>query len=201
MLIKDIKLKDYKPNPDNPRLDIERLPVFYESLKYSLNEYGYIEPIIVNERTKRIISGHQRVKVLLEQGIETVQAVVVDLDEEDEKVLVIAINKIGGKWDYEKLGRLLNNIKTNVDITKLGFDGSILSVLTEQFDIHKVIEVKKQQILKETKQVISGRIGHYNFTIDNILYQKFLKTLEQKKPEEILEAGCAVLEAQKGKNK
>lgn len=200
MRIQEINLKDYKPNPNNPRIDIDRLPVFYDSLKYSLQEYGYIEPIIVNEKTKHIVSGHQRVQVLLEQGVEVVQAVVVELDEKDENLLTVAINKIGGKWDYERLGKLLNDIKNDVDITKLGFDNSILTVLTEQFDMHKVIETKKQQILKETKQVISGRIGHYNFTINNSLYQKFLKVLEQKKPEVILEQGCERVEAKEGKN-
>lgn len=188
--LQKIKLKDYQVHPDNPRIDIKSLPDFYDSLKYSIDTYGYVEPVVVNAKTKRIISGHQRVQILLEKGINEIDAIVLNISEKDEKVLMLALNKISGKWDYNKLGKLLKSLETKVDTTRLGFDDSILAVLIEQFDMQKVIIEKREQALEQVKsKVINGRFGNFSFKVDPSVYTKFLKALETKKPDEILRDG------------
>ena len=66
-----------------------------------------IIPVIWNKRTNRVVGGHQRLTVLENEGEVEVDVSVVDLDETQEKQLNIALNKIEGGWDDEKLAELL----------------------------------------------------------------------------------------------
>lgn len=61
-------------------------------LSLCLDKFGYVQPIIFNTRTERIVSGHQRIDLLAEQGYKRVQVTVVDLPENLEKELNIAMN-------------------------------------------------------------------------------------------------------------
>ena len=74
--------------------------------------FGYVEPLVWNKRTGSLVGGHQRFKILLEQGLKEVDVSVVDLDLEKEKTLNIALNKISGDyhWDDKKLGALLDEL-------------------------------------------------------------------------------------------
>lgn len=61
-------------------------------LSLCLGKFGYVQPIIFNTRTERIVSGHQRIDLLSEQGYKRAQVAVVDLPENLEKELNIAMN-------------------------------------------------------------------------------------------------------------
>ena len=90
-----LKLK----NPQNPRWIPEPMQ---ESLQASIVEFGLVEPLIFNLRTRQIVGGHQRVDALAEKGIEVAPVVEVDIEPEKETTLNLALNKIKGDWDYEK---------------------------------------------------------------------------------------------------
>ena len=47
----------------NPRKDLQPGDAEYEKLRRSIEEFGYVEPVIWNERTGNIVGGHQRFKV------------------------------------------------------------------------------------------------------------------------------------------
>ena len=49
----------------NPRKDLKPGDAEYEKLKRSIEEFGYVEPVIWNEQTGNIVGGHQRAKVLV----------------------------------------------------------------------------------------------------------------------------------------
>lgn len=117
--LKDVILPDYNPR----KIDKET----FEKLKKSLEEFGYVEPIIVNKRNMHVVGGNQRVKALKELGVEEAEAVIVDLDEKQEKTLNIALNKITGEWDFEKLEAVLKEIEDNVELT--GFSEKELNKL------------------------------------------------------------------------
>ena len=109
--------------PYNPRKDLKHGDSEYEKLKRSLQEFGYVEPVIWNERTGHVVGGHQRLKVLSELGKSEIECVIVDLPEAQEKALNIALNKITNDWDKEKLNALLEDLQnTDIDITLTGFD-------------------------------------------------------------------------------
>ena len=131
MQISKQELDKLRMAPYNPRKDLKPGDVEYEKLKRSIEHFGYVEPIIVNDRTGVVIGGHQRVKVLKDLGYKEADVVHVDLDETDEKALNIALNKISGDWDAEKLEDLLRelNLDTDIDIELTGFDTSELDTL------------------------------------------------------------------------
>jgi len=95
------------PAKYNPRKDLQPGDPEYEKLLRSVEEFGYVEPIIWNERTGNIVGGHQRFKVLSQIGYTEIECVVVNLDEQREKALNVALNKISGEWDLSKLTDLL----------------------------------------------------------------------------------------------
>ncbi len=98
----------------NPRVELQPGDAEYETLKRSLEQFGMVEPVVWNERTNRVVGGHQRLTVEAALGHEEVDVSVVDLDEIKEKELNIALNKIGGRWDTEKLGAVFDSLGDRV---------------------------------------------------------------------------------------
>jgi len=81
-------------------------------LKHSIKKHGYVENIIFNKRTGHLVSGHQRVKALADEGYEYVDVNVVDLPLEEEKILNIQMNNhmIEGQFTGD-LESILEEIK------------------------------------------------------------------------------------------
>jgi ParB-like chromosome segregation protein Spo0J len=120
----------------NPRKDLQLGDPEYKKLKRSMQEFGYVEPIVWNKRTGNIVGGHQRYKVLLDMGMREVDCVVVDLDETKEKALNLALNKIQGDWDMPKLKDLLQELDTGeFDLELTGFDMGEIEDLMTQYHI------------------------------------------------------------------
>jgi len=108
MKLENRKISELKPMKDNPRkISDEQLKM----LEKSIDKFGYIEPIVWNRKTGNVISGHQRLKVLMSKGMKEVEVVSVELDESQEKALNIAMNKISGDWDFSKLNNILKELK------------------------------------------------------------------------------------------
>jgi len=85
----------------NPRELTEKQ---HADLTASIEEFGLVDPIIVNKHAKRmdvIIGGHQRVRIATELGHKTVPTVEVKLDEKRERELNIRLNKNVGQWDWD----------------------------------------------------------------------------------------------------
>ena len=93
MLIEKKKVTELIPADYNPRKDLKPGDPEYEKLKRSIEQFGYVEPVIWNQTTGRVVGGHQRLKVLIDMGITEVECVVVELSEEKEKALNVALNK------------------------------------------------------------------------------------------------------------
>lgn len=107
----------------NPRKDLKPNDKEYEKIKRSINEFGYIDPVIWNKQTGNVVGGHQRLKILIEQGASEVECVVVDFDEVKEKLANIALNKISGDWEFSALADLILDLDTiNADLSVTGFD-------------------------------------------------------------------------------
>lgn len=134
--IKKVLVKDLKYAPYNPRKISDEV---FNKLKQSIEEFGYVEPIVVNKRTRHVVGGNQRLKALNDLGIEEVEAVFVDLDDAREKALNVALNKITGEWDYPKLKDLLEELDTGeIDIELTGFDMVEIEDLMNQ--VHVEVE-------------------------------------------------------------
>ena len=98
MNIQKISVDKLNPAKYNPRKDLKPGDKEYEKLKRSIEEFGYVEPVIWNQKTGNVVGGHQRLKVLLDLGQTEIDCVVVDLDPQREKALNLALNKIQGEY-------------------------------------------------------------------------------------------------------
>ena len=123
MLIERKHTADLIPADYYPRKDLKPGDPEYDKLKRSMEQFGYVEPVIWNKSTGRVVGGHQRLKVLMDMGVTEVECVVVEMDEEREKALNIALNKISGDWDKDKLMLLISDLQgADFDVSLTGFD-------------------------------------------------------------------------------
>lgn len=130
MIIEKKNVAELLPAEYNPRKDLKPGDAEYEKLKRSIEQFGYVEPVIWNKATGKVVGGHQRLKVLMDMGYTEVDCVVVDLSEEKEKALNIALNKISGEWDKEKLALLITDLQgAEFDVSLTGFETAELDDL------------------------------------------------------------------------
>lgn len=130
MNIEKVKVTELISPEWNPRqISNEEL----QKLKNSLTEFGYIEPIIVNDVNMHIVGGNQRLKALQDLGYDEVDVIYVHIEDiNKEKACNVALNKISGDWDYEKLEVVLEEIElSTIPISLTGFD----DIELQQFDI------------------------------------------------------------------
>ena len=104
------------PWEENPR---EISPEALKGLRDSLEKFGYVDLIVVNKRNMQVISGHQRLRVLKEDGA-------VDT----ESINVNELHRLPGptehcrlsykeKWVFNLFGLDWNRTKTLVSIEML----------------------------------------------------------------------------------
>lgn len=130
MIIEKKKVAELLPAEYNPRKDLKPGDAEYEKLKRSIEQFGYVEPVIWNKTTGKVVGGHQRLKVLMDMGYTEVDCVVVELSEEKEKALNIALNKISGEWDKDKLALLITDLQAaDFDVSLTGFETAELDDL------------------------------------------------------------------------
>ena len=115
-----MKLSELRPAGYNPRVTLKPGDSEWEDLKKSVDRFGLVEPLVWNEKTGNLLSGHQRYNILKSEGQEEAEVVVVSIDEDKEKLANVAINKIDGDWDYMKLKELFDEMDEE-DIEFTGF--------------------------------------------------------------------------------
>ena len=118
-----------------------------EKLKNSINEFGYVDPIIVNKHNNHIVGGNQRYCALKSLGYNEVDVIFInEPDLNREKALNIALNKISGEWDFVKLADILDDLELNdFDISLTGFDELEL----EDFGIEDPTEHEPEEIVED----------------------------------------------------
>ena len=174
--IEKLKAADY-----NPRIDLQKGNEEYEKIKRSIKEFGYVDPVIVNS-DMTVIGGHQRLKVLKDLGYKKIECAVVELSKEKEKALNIALNKISGKWDYDKLSDLLNELVDNVDIdeTLTGFSKSEIEDMGTDFI---------NDLLDEDYATANRTLNQFaiTFNIDKEYQEMFSKYIKENGKEKLIE--------------
>ena len=188
MIIEKINLEQLIPADYNPRRDLQPGDSEYEKIKRSLEEFGYVDPVIWNRTTGRVVGGHQRLKVLASMGRTEVECVVVELDEEKEKALNVALNKISGDWDKEKLAVLMTDLDAaDFDVSLTGFDAAEIDDLfkdtlrdgveDDDFDVDE--ELQNPPITMQGDIWLLGR--HRLVCGDSTKKETFDKLMEDKK--------------------
>jgi ParB-like chromosome segregation protein Spo0J len=150
MEFKKVFISELKPAKYNPRKDLQPNDLEYHQIKRSIEEFGYVDPVIINS-DNTVIGGHQRLKVLKELGHAQIDVVEIDIPKNKEKALNVALNKISGEWDMDRLTVLLDELKTEGLLEITGFDEKEFAAL--KADLEKVDEPKEVP-LKSAFEVI-----------------------------------------------
>ena len=146
-----IQISKLKPAPYNPRKKLKPGDSEYEKIKRSIQEFGYIDPIIIN-KDFTVIGGHQRISALKELGYIEIECIMVDVDKTKEKALNVALNKISGSWDIPLLKDLLQELDTGaIDMTITGFDAQEIEDLMTKNQIVNIDDLLNEL---DTSEVI-----------------------------------------------
>lgn len=181
MEIEHIKITDLKPAEYNPRRISEE---DYQKLKNSISTFGLVDPIIVNLKNMHIVGGHQRYDVLLDEHmldndfvaelpmvrLGDVGFVFTDTelsirDDDHEKALNLALNKISGDWDNDKLSMVLEDLEdSDLDLELTGFEEYELMELKFNNDIEYDDNISESDLSentssKEVKRIICPYCG------------------------------------------
>lgn len=192
MNIQLINIENLKPAEYNPRKDLQPEDEEWRKIQRSIEEFGYVDPIIVNS-DMTVIGGHQRLKVLKDLGYTEIECNVVDLDKTREKALNLALNKINGEWDNQKLEELLAELKSldfDLDITGFNPDelneifNDMLETTEDDFDVDKALDEIEEPITQQGDIWILGR--HRLMCGDSREENNVLQLMDKEKADLIL---------------
>jgi ParB/RepB/Spo0J family partition protein len=111
--VQHIPVEQVKPDPDNPN---EMSDSDYAALKAEIRDHGYTQPVLVRpiENGFRLIDGEHRWRAVCEIGFASVPAVVIDTDEDDAKVRLVAMNRLRGKFVPLKLAYVIADLAQRI---------------------------------------------------------------------------------------
>ena len=147
MKIEKRKISELIKAEYNPRkISVVQL---YE-LKEGIEEFGLVQPLVVNENPERknvIVGGHQRLKLWEELGNKEVDCSIVNLTLDKERKLNIKLNKNGGTFDDD----LLKEFFDYEELIEWGFTASELFDMDEteikgNIDDDEIPEVKESKV-------------------------------------------------------
>jgi 3'-phosphoadenosine 5'-phosphosulfate sulfotransferase (PAPS reductase)/FAD synthetase len=123
-----MKLADLLPADYNPRKITDAA---LKGLGKSIGKFDLVQPIVWNQRTNRIVGGHQRVKAMLAMGRTEADVRVVDLNEAEEKALNLTLNNPAITGDFTAdLWPMIEDLKlSTVDMPDFGFGDLMLDDL------------------------------------------------------------------------
>ena len=124
---REVQRSEIKNAPYNPRKISDYQ---FKGLKSNLKKVGLLQPLVWNERTGNLVSGHQRLKALdqLEKTDDyMITVAVVDLDEKTEKEQNIFFNSttFQGEFDFD----MLRDILQDIDPLSAGLDEYDLNII------------------------------------------------------------------------
>ena len=92
------------------------------ALKGVLEEVGWVQEVIINQRTGHLVDGHLRCQLAAREGAKTIPVKYVDLSEEEEALVLSTLDPIAAMatTDKAKLDELFASIESeNADVLKM----------------------------------------------------------------------------------
>ena len=161
MKIETLNIADIRASSFNPRITLEKGSREYEAIADSIREFGFVEPLVVNSHNMCCLGGHQRLSVLKDMGVESVECVMVEEpDQAREKALCVALNRIKGEWDMDMLAAMLKD--------------EVIFSLPTGFEEGEPEEAEEPAGPEGTTVV---KIGNFKFKITISEYQGMLNTI------------------------
>ena len=159
------ELIPYEKNPRDNRAALD-------AIELSIEEYGFTNPILVNEE-KVILAGHTRREAAILAGLEKVPYIVVDgLTEAQQKAYRLADNKLSelSIWDEDLLNEELEDmLDEDYDISLTGFsDVDLTDLLKDEEDLED-IEPEEPKEKKTTLPMLRFGSNSVRITQDELI--------------------------------
>lgn len=197
-MIKEINIKEIKPNPNNPRvLKDDKFKKLVQSLK-DFPEMANVRPIVVNTEMI-VLGGNMRLRAMQEAGWKKAPVQIVDWSIEKQNEFIIKDNVGFGEWDWDAIANEWNNEELinwgldlpgfDIDADKLGTDFSLPEGDKAPFQqmTFTLADEQAEQIknaiadVKETEEYkYCETMGNEN-TNGNALYLIIMQWAEQRK--------------------
>lgn len=86
-----------------------------EVIRGSLDELGWIAPVVVNDRTGYVVDGHARIEEAISEGAPVVPVIHVDLSADEERLALAVLDPTGdfATYDQTRLDDLIASILTD----------------------------------------------------------------------------------------
>jgi hypothetical protein len=134
----------------------------------SINRFGFVNRILINDTTNHIIAGHGRVETLRQKkvtnqkppiGVEVrpddwyVPTDRIEIPEDEEEALAIALNKIGeNEWDDVLTAQILADLAAKDNLQGTGFDGDDVDYLLRKAMPHQPSETISDEDLNKYRE-------------------------------------------------
>ena len=159
------ELIPYEKNPRDNRLAID-------DVVRSIEEYGFTNPILVNEE-KVILAGHTRREAAILVGMEKVPYIVIDgLTEAQQRAYRLADNKLSelALWDEDLLKEELKDLlDEDYDLSLTGFSDVDLTDLLKDEDDLEDIEPEEPKEKKTTLPMLRFGSNSVRITQDELI--------------------------------
>lgn len=113
-------------HPDNWRIHTE---LQQRALEGVLDEVGWVQAIVVNQRSGRLVDGHLRLTASLRRGEKSVPVLFVDLSDEEERLVLATLDPIGALAQTESAK--LESIVEGLEITSDAVDKMLFALLDD----------------------------------------------------------------------
>jgi ParB-like chromosome segregation protein Spo0J len=159
------ELIPYEKNPRDNRAALD-------AIELSIEEYGFTNPILVNEE-KVILAGHTRREAAILAGMEKVPYIVIDgLTEAQQRAYRLADNKLSelALWDEDLLKEELEDLlDEDYDISLTGFsDVDLTDLLKDEEDLED-IEPEEPKEKKTTLPMLRFGSNSIRITQDELI--------------------------------
>ena len=96
-----------------------------DAMEAVLDSVGFVQHVIVNQRTGFVVDGHLRVSIAISRDETRVPVVYVDLSDDEEQLILTTFDPIGAMagTDREKLQELLGNVRADDERMQALLDG------------------------------------------------------------------------------
>ena len=148
-MIKEINIKEIKPNPNNPRvLKDDKFKKLVQSLK-DFPEMANVRPIVVNTEMI-VLGGNMRLRAMQEAGWKKAPVQIVDWSIEKQNEFIIKDNVGFGEWDWDVLANEWNVSELtewgldipNFNINNIDYSNKNEEINVDDFENEMIIKLK-----------------------------------------------------------
>lgn len=146
-----------------------------DALAGVLSEVGWVQDVIVNQRTGHVIDGHLRVSLAISKDEPMVPVVYVDLDEHEERLILATIDPLSAMaaTDSVKLDELLREVSTG--------DAAVQAMLSELAESAGIVSADWDSALDGLPDGDRDAFQTMTFTVSDQQAEEIKAALERAK--------------------